>query len=349
MTTPTSTPPAPTWRDIADQLDDTQRAALAAVERRGIHTAAKLLDLARDMASDPADAVQSRPARRPGPAPLQLPPAWAGLVDGYLDAEAGAGRSRATIATRRGQLSQLARALQCTPDRVTEAMLLRWLGHPDWSIETRRSRRNAVVLFFRWAHRAGHISADPAAELRVVRAAVPAPRPAPDAAWFAALAVAPPRVRLMLRLAAEVGLRRAEIARLHTRDLAEGPGGWQLRVLGKGSKVRVLPISDELAGLVAAGAAGHSPCEPTVGWLFPSSTIGAHLAPKTVGDLMAGALPDHWTAHTLRHRFATRAYRGSRNLRAVQTLLGHSSVATTERYTAVDDDEVRAAMMAAQI
>ncbi|KAA1251740.1 tyrosine-type recombinase/integrase [Mycobacterium simiae] len=62
---------------------------------------------------------------------------------------------------------------------------------------------------------------------------------------------------------------------------------------------------------------------------------------------MAGALPEHWTAHTLRHRFTTRAYRGSRNLRAVQTLLGHSSVATTERYTAVDDDEIRAAMMAA--
>jgi integrase/recombinase XerC len=48
----------------------------------------------------------------------------------------------------------------------------------------------------------------------------------------------------------------------------------------------------------------------------------------------------------LRNRFATRAYRGSGNLRAMQTLLGRSSVATTERYTAVDDDEIRAAMMA---
>ncbi|WP_241666389.1 tyrosine-type recombinase/integrase [Mycobacterium marseillense] len=44
--------------------------------------------------------------------------------------------------------------------------------------------------------------------------------------------------------------------------------------------------------------------------------------------------------HTLRHRFATR---GTRNLRAVQTLVGHASIATTERYTAVDDDEIRAA------
>lgn len=47
--------------------------------------------------------------------------------------------------------------------------------------------------------------------------------------------------------------------------------------------------------------------------------------------------------HTLRHRFASRAYRGTRNLRAVQTLLGHASIATTERYTQVNDDEIRAA------
>jgi hypothetical protein len=43
----------------------------------------------------------------------------------------------------------------------------------------------------------------------------------------------------------------------------------------------------------------------------------------------------------------SRAYRGTRNLRAVQTLLGHASIATTERYTAVDDSEIRAAMVAA--
>jgi integrase/recombinase XerC len=58
-------------------------------------------------------------------------------------------------------------------------------------------------------------------------------------------------------------------------------------------------------------------------------------------------LPNGWTLHTLRHRFATRAYRGSRNLRAVQVLMGHSSIATTERYLACDDNEIRAAMLSA--
>jgi integrase len=115
-----------------------------------------------------------------------------------------------------------------------------------------------------------------------------------------------------------------------------GPAGAALLVHGKGGKLRVVPVGDDLAAAIAGVG----------GYLFPGAEDG-HLSPRWVGKLMAGALPDHWTAHTLRHRFATRAYRGSRNLRAVQTLLGHSSVATTERYTAVDDDEIRAAMMSA--
>jgi integrase/recombinase XerC len=62
-----------------------------------------------------------------------------------------------------------------------------------------------------------------------------------------------------------------------------------------------------------------------------------------VGKLVARALPDNWTAHTLRHRYATLTYRGSRNLRVVQTLMGHASILTTQRYTQVSDDEIRAA------
>ncbi|WP_231992692.1 tyrosine-type recombinase/integrase [Mycobacterium sp. 1164985.4] len=194
------------------------------------------------------------------------------------------------------------------------------------------------MSFFGWAHRAGHLSTNPAAGLPVMRAAAPSPRPAPDAVWIAAIAAAGPRVRLMLRLAAEAGLRRAEIARVHRRDLTRGPTGAALLVNGKGSKRRTVPVGDDLAAAIAGDGAD--------GYLFPGADDG-HPSPRYVGDLMADALPDHWTAHTLRHRFATRAYRGSRNLRAVQTLLGHSSVATTERYTAVDDDEIRAAAMAA--
>jgi hypothetical protein len=59
--------------------------------------------------------------------------------------------------------------------------------------------------------------------------------------------------------------------------------------------------------------------------LFPNGA-GGHLTPGHVGKLIARVLPGDWTAHTLRHRYATRAYRGSHDLRAVQRLLGHESV-----------------------
>ena len=78
------------------------------------------------------------------------------------------------------------------------------------------------------------------------------------------------------------------------------------------------------------------------GHLFPGQCDG-HLSVVYVGQLISSLMPAGYTMHTLRHRMATRAYRGSRNLRAVQTLLGHASVATTQRYCACDDDEVRAA------
>jgi site-specific recombinase XerD len=61
---------------------------------------------------------------------------------------------------------------------------------------------------------------------------------------------------------------------------------------------------------------------------------------------MSALLGPGWTAHSLRHRFATRAYAGERDLLTVQQLLGHSSVATTQRYTQIPDDALRRAVMA---
>ena len=110
----------------------------------------------------------------------------------------------------------------------------------------------------------------------------------------------------------------------------------------------MVPLSNSLAELVRGGAALHTPSCEQSGYLFPNGA-GGHLTAKYVAEVAQKVLPSPWTLHTLRHRFASRAYRGTRNLRAVQTLLGHASVATTQRYTAVDDDEVRAAMMAAAL
>lgn len=258
---------------------------------------------------------------------------WVSIITAYLLAEAAAGRPETTRKLRRQQLTRFAREIGCAPADLTADRLVTWVGNQtEWAIETRRSYRNTLNSFTSWAHTAGVIERPLHGVLPKVRPNVATPRPAPDDVWALALSRADDRTRLMLRLAGEAGLRRAEVAQVHRRDLLPGPS---LLVHGKGSKDRVVPLSASLAAEIRAAD----------GWLFPSGD--GHLHPKSVGNIMAQLLPEGWSMHTLRHRFATRAYRGSRNLRAVQVLLGHTSIATTERYLAVDDDEVRAAMLSA--
>lgn len=275
------------------------------------------------------------------------PPAWADLVDEYLLTLSAAGQRPATIRLRKHQLSLTARELNCAPEAVTGRFLLAWFGaKQDWTPAYRKSHRYAVLGFFKWAHLSGHIPTNPAVDLPKVRVPKSPPRPASDSAWESAWTSASPRVRVMLRLAGETGLRRSEVAQVHTDDLLDLDGGPCLIVHGKGGKQRIVPVSGVLAAEIRAGAAGHTAGMPVRGYLFPGQ-IDGHMSPDAVGRLVAGAMPSGWSMHTLRHRFATRAYRGSRNIRAVQELLGHESVTTTERYTQVDDDELRTAMLAA--
>ncbi|UCZ88693.1 tyrosine-type recombinase/integrase [Gordonia sp. WA4-43] len=279
--------------------------------------------------------------------PKPVPAEWDTEIRAFLRHLKAVGRPSTTINTRRQQLERLARAVApLTPQTVTYDDLVGYHADQVWALETRRGHRNAAVLFFTWAHTTGRLPSNPAADMPIIPSAVPAPRPAPDRIVDAGLQTPSARVRLMLRLACELGLRRAEVAQVHSEHIEEGSHGPMLRVRGKGGKIRVIPISDDLAVQIEMGASSHTPDAPRSGYLFPGDDAG-HLSPQWVGTLCAEALPGGWTMHTLRHRFATRAYRGTRNLRAVQTLLGHTSVATTQRYTAVDEDEVRAAMISA--
>ena len=136
----------------------------------------------------------------------------------------------------------------------------------------------------------------------------------------------------MLRLSAELGLRRSEVAGLHSSDLnPDSSGGYWLDVLGKGDKRRPIPVPIDLATIIR---------QRPKGWLFPNGK-GGHLSAYYVGKLVGRALPENVTMHQLRHRFATRAYQASHDIYAVQHLLGHASPATTQRYVALDLDRLR--------
>ena len=143
---------------------------------------------------------------------------------------------------------------------------------------------------------------------------------------------AKPRETLMLRLAAEVGMRRTEVARVHTTDLLDDLVGWSLVVHGKGDKERVVPLPGSLARIIQ---------DAPWGYLFPGDWGPGHLSPAYVGKLTRDLLPGAWTMHTLRHRFGTRAYAMKSDLLLVQELLGHASPSTTRRYVELDRRRMR--------
>ena len=144
-----------------------------------------------------------------------------------------------------------------------------------------------------------------------------------------------------LRLAAFVellygsGLRATELVSLPRALLRRGEPFVILR--GKGGRERLVPVSDRARAAVAAWLP-HSPADQP--WLFPSGK--GHISRVRLFQLLkalaadAGVPPERVSPHVLRHAFATHLLEGGADLRALQTMLGHADIATTEIYTHVD-------------
>jgi integrase len=263
-----------------------------------------------------------------------LPGQWDTALDGWITWLIASGTSTATRKTRRAHVRRIARELDSQhPRDITDAQLLAILGRPEYSMEHRRGLRASLASFYRWSLEQGVVDEDPTLTLPHIKAALGAPKPATDDIWRALLEQASPRTALMARLACEAGLRRAEVACVHSDDLNAGIGGAELIVHGKGSKQRVVPITVSLATAIAKA-------QPFGGFLFPGK-IDGHASPDWVGRLVSRVMPPGWSIHKLRHRAASRGYAGTGNLRAVQEFLGHTSVATTQRYVAVSSAEIR--------
>ncbi|MCQ4120400.1 tyrosine-type recombinase/integrase [Rhodococcus tibetensis] len=270
-----------------------------------------------------------------------IPNGWISFLEAFTLALRAAGKPQTTISTRLNHLRRLARTCgHHSPWTLTGDQLVAWCGRQDWSSETRRSYRGTLRAFWSWGVETGQVAENAAAALPKVPASRPRPRPAPERVYAEALAVARPRERLMLRLAAECGLRRAEVSRIHAEDILEDLDGWSLRVHGKGGRERIVPMPASLAVEVRRGAAGHTPGHGAAGWLFPGDD-GGHLSPRWVGKLVTQLLPGAHTMHALRHRFATRAYLVDRDTFTVQELLGHASPDTTRRYVYVPRESLR--------
>lgn len=271
---------------------------------------------------------------------MPVPQSWDTALHTFEVALRAAGRRETTIGTRLRHVRQMARALPRTaPAEVSADQLLEWAAARDWAPETRHSYYVSIRAFYA----ALRIDPSPADALPTISRPVPPPRPTPERVYRDALAAADERTRAILVLAGAAGLRRGEIVRVNIADLSDDGDAPLLLVRAKGGHDRLIPVTAEIAGLIRTRCAA----DPDGGWAFPSRD-GGHIRPRWASKLAARVLPPGWSLHSLRHRFATTAYGADRDLLAVQRLLGHSSVATTQRYTAPPDDAMRRALDAAR-
>ncbi len=145
----------------------------------------------------------------------------------------------------------------------------------------------------------------------------------------------------LLLLLYGAGLRIGEALALDRRDIGVDPRGLKgLRVRGKGEKERLVPVLPVVAEAIAAYLAA-SPVPPLPGEPLFKGARGGRLqqavVQKQVRQLRIGlGLPETATPHALRHSFATHLLGSGADLRAIQELLGHASLSTTQGYTEVD-------------
>lgn len=288
--------------------------------------------------------------------PVSVRPFYSGrrdkVIEKYRHWLKAGNRSSGTIRLRVHYVGRLARVEDLAT--VTASELLHWISEPDWSPQTRKSARASMVSFFGWAQDWGRRADNPAAKLPRVIVPRSVPKPAPGVILSRALESASDRDRIMLMLAAYAGLRRAEIARLRWSDLDHESGS--IRVIGKGDHGRLVPMLPDLETVLAVervrrsrgglGTGWRTAVDPESAFVLPGAR-GGHIHVDTVGAVLTRVLGEGWTGHTLRHRFATRAYAGTKDLRAVQELLGHSKPETTAQYVAVASDALVAAVLAA--
>ena len=240
------------------------------------------------------------------------------------------------------------------PSAVTRRHLRRYLAHLDTTGYARRTTaRKASVLrrYFDWARRAGMVELDPTAGLSAPRGAATLPRVL-TGSELAGLVDGGDRIdrddptehrdRAVVELLYGSGLRVSELCGLTRDDLRGDPG--TISVWGKGSKQRVVPVSDAaqeaLAAWMRSGRSHFVTAETPDDVVFLNAR-GRGLGPRDVRRLLdrRGTTPTH--PHALRHTFATHLLDGGADLRSVQELLGHADLATTQIYTRVSRERLR--------
>ena len=239
-------------------------------------------------------------------------------------------------------------------DASTEADLLAYMAerHATSRATTANRRLTVFKRYFRWAVRERGASADPTLRLASAKQPMRVPRTLSEAQVDALLAAPDAtrplglRDRAMLELMYASGLRVSELVGLKTVHVGLGEG--VLRVMGKGSKERLVPFGGEAQAWIERylrEARGAILAERSTDALFVTAR-GAAMTRQMFWKLvkrytLAAGVRGALSPHTLRHAFATHLLNHGADLRAVQMLLGHADISTTTIYTHVARERLR--------
>ncbi len=289
------------------------------------------------------------------------------LAEFVLHLSAARGLSPHTVRAYTGDVRHLvafARRRGVRWDEVDLAVLRAWLAAMVGSRLARSTiaRRGAAVrAFYAWATARGLLEADPAVRLVTAQPGSTLPTALGfdqatrlvETAREDALGEDPVALRdwVSLELLYATGARVAELVGLDVDDVDLGTR--LVRLLGKGAKERVVPFGVPAARAVEAWLRAGRPALaiPTSGPALLLGSRGARVDQRQVRTAVhraaARAGVDDLAPHGLRHTAATHLVNGGSDLRSVQEILGHASLATTQRYTHVTADRVRSAYLQA--
>ncbi len=204
----------------------------------------------------------------------------------------------------------------------------------------------ALRSFFKYLVREGFLPSNPAAGAPIPKKPRQRPRVLDVDEAYALMESAMPsgpsgaRDRAILELFYGCGVRISELQGLNRDDY--DAVSRVIRVMGKGKKERILPVGSKAVGAVDAHLSGSTPAASVA--MFCSKR-GGRLTVRSIYDVVVkyarkAGVPGGVHPHTLRHSFATHMLNGGADLRAIQELLGHSSLATTQKYTHLGIDHL---------
>ena len=284
-----------------------------------------------------------------------MSPGNAPILDAFADALwLEDGLSKNTLASYRRDLQQFAAFLKKTPlEKAREEDLFGFLASRKGRASSAARMLSSLKRFYGWCLRERRIRADPTLKLDPPKRAPRFPKTLSEADVDALLgapdvnAALGMRDRTMLEVLYAAGLRVSELISLKTFELDAGAG--VVRVLGKGSKVRMVPLGEEAVDWVRRylqEARAEILKKRNSDLLFVTGRgtgMTRQAFWQNIKRYGARAVPGkHFSPHVLRHAFATHLINHGADLRVVQMLLGHVDISTTQIYTHVARERMKA-------